>query len=112
VPASLYPQEDSWYSFLLEASQPQGHNAAGRIRSIEKSSNLIGNRTRDLPGCSTVPQLAMLPSASFLMISGYYDLYIFAVFKFMLIFHYINVMYVRERAREQCRKEKAALEVA
>jgi hypothetical protein len=29
---------------------------AGSIRSIEKSSDLIGNRTRDLPTCSTAPQ--------------------------------------------------------
>jgi hypothetical protein len=28
----------------------------GRIRSIEKSSDLIGNRTRDLQTCSIVPQ--------------------------------------------------------
>jgi hypothetical protein len=32
-PAALYPQEDFWYSFLLE-----DHSAPGRIRSIE---NLI-----------------------------------------------------------------------
>jgi hypothetical protein len=38
-------------------SQPQGHSAAGRIRSIEKSDALIGNRTRDFPACSIVPQL-------------------------------------------------------
>jgi hypothetical protein len=50
-------QEDSWYSFLSKRlSLPRGHNAAGRIRSIEKSNDLIGNRTRDLPTCSTVPQ--------------------------------------------------------
>jgi hypothetical protein len=30
------PQEDSWYSFLLEAESTPGHSAAGRIRSIEK----------------------------------------------------------------------------
>jgi hypothetical protein len=31
--AALYPQEDSWYSFLLEAeSTTQGHSAAGRIK--------------------------------------------------------------------------------
>jgi hypothetical protein len=29
---------------------------AGRIRSIEKSNDLIGIRTRDLPACSVVPQ--------------------------------------------------------
>jgi hypothetical protein len=31
-PAALYPQEDSWYSFLLEAESAQGPSAAGRIR--------------------------------------------------------------------------------
>jgi hypothetical protein len=30
------PYEDSWYSFLLEASQPQGHSAAGINIPIEK----------------------------------------------------------------------------
>jgi hypothetical protein len=48
------PQDDSWYSFLLEAESIPA-SAAGRIRSIEKSSDLIGNRTRDLPACSIVP---------------------------------------------------------
>jgi hypothetical protein len=41
------PQEDSWYSFLLEAESPQGHGSAGRIRLIETSNYFIGNRTRD-----------------------------------------------------------------
>jgi hypothetical protein len=49
-------QQDSWYSFLLEA---------GRIRSIEKSNDLIGNRTRDLPACSIVPQSITLPRAPY-----------------------------------------------
>jgi hypothetical protein len=39
---------------------PQGHNAAGRIRSIEKSNDLIGNRTRNLPACSAGADLHML----------------------------------------------------
>jgi hypothetical protein len=34
-----------------------------RIRSIEKYNDLIGNRTRDLPGCSTAPQPTTLPRA-------------------------------------------------
>jgi hypothetical protein len=42
--------------FCYRPSRPQGHSAAGRIRSIEKSNDLIGNRTRDLPACSIVPQ--------------------------------------------------------
>jgi hypothetical protein len=37
--------------------------AAGMFFLIEKFSELIGNRTRDLPGCSTVPQPTTLASA-------------------------------------------------
>jgi hypothetical protein len=43
-------------------SRPHGHSATGRIRSIEKS-NGIGNRTRDHPDCSIVPQPTTLPRA-------------------------------------------------
>jgi hypothetical protein len=38
------PKEDSWYSFLLALSRLQDHSDAGRIRSIEKSNDLIGKR--------------------------------------------------------------------
>jgi hypothetical protein len=41
----------------------QGHSGAGRIRSSEKSSDHTGNRTRDLPACSIVPQPTTLPRA-------------------------------------------------
>jgi hypothetical protein len=41
-------QEDSWYCYRL--SRPQSHSSAGRIRSTEKSNDLIRNRTRNLPG--------------------------------------------------------------
>jgi predicted RNA binding protein YcfA (HicA-like mRNA interferase family) len=34
--------------------------SAGRIRSIEKSNYLIGNRTRDFRACTIVPQLTTL----------------------------------------------------
>jgi hypothetical protein len=43
--------------------RPQGHTAAGRIMSIEKSNYPIENRTRDLPACSIVPQPTTLPRA-------------------------------------------------
>jgi hypothetical protein len=56
------PLQDSWYSFLLEADDPR-HCAAGRIRSIEKSIDLIGNETSDLLACSIVPQPTTLPCA-------------------------------------------------
>jgi hypothetical protein len=39
--------EDFWYPLLLEAKC--SHSATERIRSIEKSNDLIGNRTRELP---------------------------------------------------------------
>jgi hypothetical protein len=35
---------------------PQGHGAAGRIKSVKNSNDPIGNRTCDLPGCRAVPQ--------------------------------------------------------
>jgi hypothetical protein len=37
--------------FCWRLSKPQGHSAAGRIRSIEKSSELMGNETGDLAVC-------------------------------------------------------------
>jgi hypothetical protein len=42
--------------FCYRLSRPQGHSAAGRIRSIKKANGLIRNRTRDLPAGSIVPQ--------------------------------------------------------
>jgi hypothetical protein len=34
-----------------------------RLRQLKKSNDLIGNRTRNLPVCITVPQPSMLPRA-------------------------------------------------
>jgi hypothetical protein len=48
--------------FSYRVSRLQGHSAAGR--SIEESSDFIGNRTRDLPACNIVSQPTTLPSAS------------------------------------------------
>jgi hypothetical protein len=44
-------QEDSWYSFLVEAESAPGPASSG---------DLVGNRIRDLPACSKVPQPIML----------------------------------------------------
>jgi hypothetical protein len=52
--------------FCLRLSRPQGHTAPGRIRSTEKSNDLIGNPTRDRLACSIVPQPTMLPRAPLL----------------------------------------------
>jgi len=46
--------------FCYTLSQPQGHSAAGRIMSMKKSSDTIGNQTRNLPTCSAVPQPTVL----------------------------------------------------
>jgi hypothetical protein len=42
-------------------SQPQGHCAGGRIMSMKNSNDTIGNRTRDLPAYSAVPQQTAPP---------------------------------------------------
>ena len=51
----LPPGRYSWYSFMLQAEQPQGHSATRRIKSIKNPNNPVGNRTRYLPAYSTVP---------------------------------------------------------
>jgi hypothetical protein len=42
--------------FCYRLSRSQGQSAAGRIMSTKNSNNIIGNRNRDLPACSAVPQ--------------------------------------------------------
>jgi hypothetical protein len=46
------------------------HSGAGRIRSIEKSNDLIGNRTRNLPAWYIVPQPTTLPRAPYVFSTG------------------------------------------
>jgi hypothetical protein len=60
----LYPQKIFLVLIAVKRlSGPQGHSAAGRIMSIKNSNDTIGNRTRDLPACSTVPQPTVTPRA-------------------------------------------------
>jgi len=47
--------------FGYRLSQPQGHNAAGRITSMKNFNDTIGNRTRNLSFCSAVPQPTVPP---------------------------------------------------
>jgi hypothetical protein len=55
--ACLYPQEVSLVLFSVKRlSRPQGHLAVGRIMPMKNSSDTIGNRSRDLPICSALPQ--------------------------------------------------------
>ena len=44
-------------------SQPQDHSAAGTIMSMKISNDTIGNRNRDLPTYSAVPQPTAPPAA-------------------------------------------------
>jgi hypothetical protein len=46
--------------FCWRPSRPQGHSAAGRIRPIEKSNDLIRTQTNNILASSTVAQPAML----------------------------------------------------
>jgi hypothetical protein len=62
---SFTPRKIPGIQFCYRLSLLQGHSAAGRIRSTEKSHNLIGNRTRDLTACSIMSQSTVLPRAPF-----------------------------------------------
>jgi hypothetical protein len=59
----LTPRKIPGTHFYQGLSRPQDHSEAGRISSIEKPNDLIGNRIRDFPACSTVPQPTTLPRA-------------------------------------------------
>jgi hypothetical protein len=49
--------------FCYRLSRPQVHNAVGRIISMKNANDTIGNRTRDLPTYSAVPQPTAPPRA-------------------------------------------------
>jgi len=55
----LPPKRYPWCSFLLKLESIPGPQC-GRIKSLKNSNDPIGNRARDLPACSAVPQ----PTAS------------------------------------------------
>jgi hypothetical protein len=52
----LSPRKYPWNSFLLEAESTPGPWSNGRIISMKNSSDIIGNRNRDLLACIAVPQ--------------------------------------------------------
>ena len=61
---SLPPGNIPGTRFCQRLSQHQGHIAAGRIVSMKNSNDIIGNRTRNLPTRSAMPQPTALPRAS------------------------------------------------
>ena len=60
---SLLSGNISGTRFCQRLSPPQGHSAAGTIKSMKISHDTTGNRTRDLPTCSAVPQTIASPAA-------------------------------------------------
>jgi hypothetical protein len=52
--------------FCYKRSRTQGHSAAGRIKSMKNYNDTIGNRTRELPACSALPQPTAPPRTPFL----------------------------------------------
>jgi hypothetical protein len=50
----LPPRKIPGTHFCQRLSQSQDHCVAGWIRLIEKSSDLIGSQTRDLPACGII----------------------------------------------------------
>ena len=58
--------------FCWRLSRLQGHSATGRIMSLKNSNDAIGNRTRDLPVCSSkcfddICKLSYLHTLSFFL---------------------------------------------
>jgi hypothetical protein len=54
---------------VADLGRPQCHSAAGRIRSTEKSND-IGNRNRDFPADSIMPQPTTIPRTPVYMSVG------------------------------------------
>ena len=52
----LPPENTPGTHFRKKLSRTQGHSATGRIMSQKNSNDNIGNQTRNLPVCSTVPK--------------------------------------------------------
>ena len=60
----LYPPGNTSGTHFCEIlSQPQDYNVAWRIMPMKNSNDTNGNRTRDLPACSAVPQPTTPPRA-------------------------------------------------
>jgi hypothetical protein len=83
--------------FCWRLSRPQGYNAAGRVRSIKKSNDHIGNQTRDLPACSIVLQPTTLPRSPLIGDIRYINSDIFIRKRFKSIFVCVIVWRLTKR---------------
>ena len=52
----LPPENIPGTHFCYRLSQLQGHTVAGKIMSMRYPNDTIGNQTRNLQACSSVPQ--------------------------------------------------------
>ena len=75
-----HPENILGTDFCLRLSQPQGHIAAEKIMSMKNSNDTTGNRTRDLPTCSVVPQPTALPRAPIYIYIYIYMEHLFLMF--------------------------------
>jgi hypothetical protein len=57
----LSPRKYSWYSFLLEAESSPEPLCSRKDYIMKNSSDIIENRTRDLPACGAKRQLTAPP---------------------------------------------------
>jgi len=77
--------------FCYRLSGPKIHSAAGRNMSIKNSNDTIGNRTRDLPVLSAVPQPNAPPHSNLqFSILLMWIIGIFLSFKYEINLYYIK----------------------
>jgi len=57
----LPPENTPDTHFIYRLSQPQGHNATGRIMSLKNLNDTIGNRTRCHEPSTDQPLLSAVP---------------------------------------------------
>ena len=61
APAVFVPRKDLWYSLLLQPESIPRSFAPGKFKSMKNPNDPIGNRIRNLPACSALPQPAAPP---------------------------------------------------
>jgi hypothetical protein len=76
--------------FCYRLGQSPGHSAAERAVSIKNSNDTIGNRTRDLPACSAVPQ----PNAPPRVEPHYQHIHEQRIFRIIFFFFYYYYYYI------------------
>jgi hypothetical protein len=85
--------------FCLTLSWPQCLSATGRIRSIQKSNDHIGNWTRDLAVCSVIPRPITLPRAPWSFLWRFKVFYVIISYFFYLL---TNLPYCPLRTLASC----------